>query len=87
MEGTKPMFMRKSYTAIEPSRLYTLREVIAMFAISDHEMFGYVSDYAGLSYEIEAGSMYPCFRGSELLRFFSKTYKLCQDGCPSMKTI
>ncbi len=20
-------------------------------------------------------------------RFFSKTYKLCQDGCPSMKTI
>ena len=58
-----------------------------MFAISDIELFSYVSNPAGLRYETDPSNPYPCFRGSELLRFFSKTYKLCQDGCPSMRTI
>ena len=58
-----------------------------MFALADIELFSYVSGPEKLEYEITKESPYPRFRGSELIRFFSKTYKLCQDGCPSMKTI
>ncbi|WP_303029850.1 hypothetical protein [uncultured Duncaniella sp.] len=77
----------KSLSAVDPSRLYTRQEVATMFALTDIELFIYVSDSERLEYEITKESPYPCFRGSELIRFFSKTYKLCQDGCPSMKTI
>lgn len=77
----------KSLSAVDPSRLYTRQEVATMFALTDIELFIYVSDSERLEYEITKESPYTCFRGSELIRFFSKTYKLCQDGCPSMKTI
>ena len=87
MEGTTLMLMRNSLPAVEPSRLYTRQEVAAMFALSDIELFSYVSGPEKLEYEIVPASPYPLFRGSELLRFFSNTYKLCQDGCLSMKTI
>ena len=87
MEGTTLMLMRNSLPAVEPSRLYTRQEVAAMFALSDIELFSYASDPEGLRYEIVPASPYPLFRGSELLRFFSNTDKLCQDGCLSMKTI
>lgn len=79
--------MRISLPAVDPSRLYTRQEVTSMFTISDIELFSYVSNLAGLRYETDPSNPYPRFRGSELLRFFSKTYKLCQDGCPSMRTI
>lgn len=87
MEGTTLMLMRNSLPAVEPSRLYTRQEVAAMFALSDIELFSYARDPEGLRYEIVPSSPYPRFRGSELIRFFSKTYKLCQDGCLSMRTI
>lgn len=87
MEGTTLMLMRNSLPAVEPSRLYTRQEVAAMFALSDIELFSYANNPEGLRYEIIPASPYPLFRGSELLRFFSNTYKLCQDGCLSMKMI
>ena len=79
--------MRNSLPAVEPSRLYTRQEVAAMFALSDIELFSYANNPEGLRYEIVPASPYPLFSGSELLRFFSNTYKLCQDGCLSMKMI
>ena len=87
MEGTTLMLMRNSLPAVEPPRLYTRQEVAAMFALSDIELFSYASAPEGLRYEIFPASPYQLFHGSELLRFFSNTYKLCQDGCLSMKTI
>ncbi|WP_304683678.1 hypothetical protein [uncultured Muribaculum sp.] len=88
MEGIKHLLMKaKSLPAVDPSRLYTRQEVATMFALADIELFSYVSGPERLEYEITEESPYPRFRGSELIRFFSKTYKLCQDGCPSMKTI
>lgn len=88
MEGTKLLLMKaKNLPIVDPSRLYTRQEVATMFALTDLELFSYVTDSDRLEYEISEDSPYPRFRGSELIRFFSKTYKLCQDGCPSMKTI
>lgn len=87
MEGTKPMLMITTLPAVVPSRLYTRREVTSMFALSDVELFSYVNDPDGLRYETDPSNPHPRFRGSELIRFFSKTYKLCQDGCLSMRTI
>lgn len=81
------MLMRTSLPAVDPSRLYTRQEVTAMFALSDVELFSYVNAPDGLRYETAQTNPYPYFRGSELIRFFSKTYKLCQDGCLSMRTI
>lgn len=81
------MLMRTSLLAVDPLRLYTRREVTSMFALSDVELFSYVNHPDGLRYEIDTLNPYSRFRGSELLRFFSKTYKLCQDGCLSMRTI
>ncbi len=79
--------MRTTLPAVVPSRLYTRREVTSMFTLSDVELFSYVNDPDGLRYETDPSNPHPRFRGSELLRFFSKTYKLCQDGCLSMRTI
>ena len=77
----------KKLLAVDPTRLYTRQEVATMFALTNIELFIYVSLPDGLRYETVTGSPLPQFRGSELIQFFSKTYKLCQDGCPSMKTI
>ena len=81
------MIMKNLLPAIDPSRLYNRQEVTAMFSLTDIELFSYVSESDGLGYEIDSISQQPHFRGSELLRFFAKTYKLCQDGCQSMKMI
>lgn len=77
----------KKQLAVDPTRLYTRQEVTDMFALTDIELFSYVSLPDGLRYETVTGTPQPQFRGRELIRFFSKTYKLCQDGCLSMKTI
>ncbi|WP_347294311.1 hypothetical protein [uncultured Duncaniella sp.] len=88
MEGIKTLLMKaKKLLAVDPTRLYTRQEVATMFALTNIELFSYVSLPDGLRYETVTGSPLPQFRGSELIQFFSKTYKLCQDGCPSMKTI
>lgn len=85
--GTKPMIMKSPLPVIDSSRLYSRQEVAAMFSLTDFELFSYVSESDGLLYETDSTSPYPRFRGSELLRFFVKTHKLCQDGCRSMKMI
>ncbi|WP_300591622.1 hypothetical protein, partial [uncultured Duncaniella sp.] len=68
-------------------KLGTLQTSLNTLSRTVVQLFSYVSGPEKLEYEISEDSPYPRFRGSELIRFFTKTYKLCQDGCPSMKTI
>ena len=58
MEGIKHLLMKaKSLSAVDPSRLYTRQEVATMFALTDIELFIYVSDSERLEYEIILASV------------------------------